>query len=934
MQIEKINNYNTNNCKKFNNILFKGIRVDKGMTRFCEVNMDRMPKTMQDFISLLPNLSDIKPIEAQKKAFGKLIDAVSVDGIKKDFSKEPLFKELEDSNDTKATNGILGIFREYKELFPNGILNSGEELTLYLVKKIFLEAKMIDEINCDLDNDLVADIKDEFVRRYNNKNYVHSSTLKALGIKLPDTAYINSLKFTREGYSDQFGLKVSQGQLAYWNSLSEEERFDILSKRCEGRDNWWNSLSHEERLNLVVGIDSDEDLYKNYKRFINAQRRHIKANEEHVSTEQICSGLTKRIAIGTAKLKDKDIFVLWMQKNISKYYDSLSEADKDTVHIKRVRRLAVRWQEMTPAERTELIEKMRTGREPLRYAMIDAWNHSANIIRELSEFLKSKQILKPVDLLYATEEFSEFQSKIMTEFWSLHPEFAEQLGENIKKSQEKVENSIINGLFEDLKKEIIRDKQYRIKQFERERSAKIISEQRNVQNIKEYNNYRDEFIDLYTKNMKSKGFLPVTYIKDMAELLPKFMPEKFIRDYINAIKSNDTDAQYAISRELNNIDHKISPEFMRIAHAIESALASELSSKSHNYSYFGGNFNELINAASSISLFGHNSEKLNVKRIEKLYEEYKKELNNSELTDIVYHYFISNSKNDHTHAELSTIKDYIATYGRSAYILFSNQSAYSIEAKEAFNKKFVNNMTNEVLKDNIYFLEYDNAFKLESKINKILNRYKKQKDYLPKEFVEKLTQEWAYMFRWADVAKMAEINTNDEETKYLQLYTPEIFERFVINKELYHGKRLMITPLRSMMFYPRKIELLAMEQAFADELYRISGNDIVYKMLFEDLSDATEELLKKKFYKNIEYKFPNINLNVEPLIIKERININNIKNNYRNYLDNLNKVYEYHNPDYELTQEDIIYSLNPDESRTELDEYLKEKLINFYDIFE
>jgi hypothetical protein len=97
-----------------------------------------------------------------------------------------------------------------------------------------------------------------------------------------------------------------------------------------------------------------------------------------------------------------------------------------------MRRLTVRWQEMSPQERTELIQKMRLEREPIRFAMIDAWNHYPELIKELSAFLKSQQILKPVDLLYSSEEFSEFQSRVMTEFWATHRDMAEIFGDKIK----------------------------------------------------------------------------------------------------------------------------------------------------------------------------------------------------------------------------------------------------------------------------------------------------------------------------------------------------------------------------------------------------------------------------------------------------------------------------------------------------------------------
>ena len=48
------------------------------------------------------------------------------------------------------------------DLYGIGALRDNEDLTVYLVKKIFLESKTIDEINQDLENDLQEDFKVDF----------------------------------------------------------------------------------------------------------------------------------------------------------------------------------------------------------------------------------------------------------------------------------------------------------------------------------------------------------------------------------------------------------------------------------------------------------------------------------------------------------------------------------------------------------------------------------------------------------------------------------------------------------------------------------------------------------------------------------------------------------------------------------------------------
>ncbi len=64
----------------------------------------------------------------------------------------------------------------------------------------------------------------------------------------------------------------------------------------------------------------------------------------------------------------------------------------------------------------------------------------------------------------------------MSEFWETHPDYAEKLGNNIRQSQLKVDLAIKRGTFEELKNQINRDKNYRIKQLDRlkaEEAAKL-----------------------------------------------------------------------------------------------------------------------------------------------------------------------------------------------------------------------------------------------------------------------------------------------------------------------------------------------------------------------------------------------------------------------------------------------------------------------------
>ncbi len=69
----------------------------------------------------------------------------SVAAVQQAFSEEELFSELKEADESKATRGLLGIYRENKELLnvcEQGILNNNENFTIWLLKKSFLKVKL------------------------------------------------------------------------------------------------------------------------------------------------------------------------------------------------------------------------------------------------------------------------------------------------------------------------------------------------------------------------------------------------------------------------------------------------------------------------------------------------------------------------------------------------------------------------------------------------------------------------------------------------------------------------------------------------------------------------------------------------------------------------------------------------------------------------
>ena len=216
VSVEKENqqtvDYKVGLASKFNDhlVTFKG-RVDKGLARFFEANKDVMPYTVRLYVQSLEDKSRLTPLEAQRRAFNKLETAETLADIKRDFPDEVLFENLINPKDSKARRGIINCINENQELLAlseQGVLKNNENFTIYLLKKVFLEAKTIDEINQDLENDLNEDLKADFKFKNNDSKYIYGSTLKALGIQLPNFEYQQSLRFTRDTHFSKRRTRV------------------------------------------------------------------------------------------------------------------------------------------------------------------------------------------------------------------------------------------------------------------------------------------------------------------------------------------------------------------------------------------------------------------------------------------------------------------------------------------------------------------------------------------------------------------------------------------------------------------------------------------------------------------------------------------------------------------------------------------------------
>ena len=905
-------------------------RVDKGLDRFYETNKTRMPFTVKRYVEALEDKSRLSPLQAQQRAFYKLKEVQTVDDIKKSFPDEELFANLKNPKDCKATRGILNSVKENQELmelYDKDVLKDKKNLTVYLVQKIFLEAKTIDEINQDLENDLDEDFKNDFKFKNKDSKYVYGSTLRALGIQTPSFEYQQSLRYTRAGYSDEIGEKISQSQRAFWDSLSEQERTARAKKSVEQFECWWNSFTNNQKLDMIADQLNALDMLKEFKKFQKTEEKN-NPNLHETKTEEIQPKEKKHIKVSSPKLSKDELFVRWATNNLKLFEANLSEAEKDTLHLKRMQRLVNRWSQMTSTEKSDYISKMKSGSEPLRYTMIDAWNHSADLIKDLSVYLKENQVFKPADLLYSTQAFSELQSKLMSNFWDQHPDYAVKLGNKIRESQLKVQAAIQRGTFEELKKQIMRDKNQRVKELEKFKSS-------NIQPVKTVDNdiiphYIKEFKQEYLKVMGPRlHYIPDSYMKEYFESI-KDLPVEYVESWTKNLKGENLTKED--EKNLNNLMQRNSElSAFQANRALEAALSSVLYQYTRNAAVFKLSFSDVKTAIYKLEI-GENPIKfystrlqenfilpvfekphLNKKKIEELYNNFRKPLSDEDVSDIVHNYFYISKTMPESQEVLeefamqkAMLHDYIKEHNRSILLIFSDKSTYSAEVKNAFYEKFFDNMPDEIINGPLIpAIETIEDFKYEDKIKKACFLFGKKFDFIPSSYMTKYTKE---------LAKQLRINKDQLPV--------DIFETVVCAKRKSpkeNGKCVLLSKYN--MTPETKLCSLAMEQALADVLYEATENTDVYKLGLETLADTIENiLLVRKFpsEESLHRETPD-HVSVDLKALK-RPNISKINKLYTAYINEMadwtkNAVQDESEPDLE----ELLFILNPDENMPDKD---------------
>ena len=830
-------------------------RVDKGLPRFYEENKDRMPHTVKTYIDTLPNKRGLSPLQAQYNAYKSIVYAKTTDEIKQAYPDEELFSELKSSSENKAKRGLLYEIKIMSDDLKKGgetVLPDDEDLSVYIVKKIFLEAKSLSEINEDLDKDLNPIFKKE------DKNYINYSTLETLGIKLPNQEYLTSLRFTRDGYSDEIGSKISEAQQKYYDSLTPEERAQRAKKSLSNIENWWNSLSDSDKKELLLSQDQELELLKKFQnRKKTLTGEHPTQKKESASQQTIPQHPHQSKEKIRTSLSDDPLFLEWAEKNLKLYYENLSDEEKQQISEKRSQTMIARWNSMDEAQKADYIEKMQTGSEKQRFAMINAWNNCNDIRNHMSEFMRERNIHNIGNFIYRSKEYTEAQRNLMISFWSTYPEDAKKLGEEIKNSWAEINKAVENNSFEALKESIVVT-QTRIKKD-------LKKHRQSVDMNPSLNNFAKIYRGAYS-------YLPEEYLQAYFNLASKTLDEKDLRIWGKILKDEaPTETERTkLAAKMKSIDDSV---IFTEKRAMEQSLAEILYDATDEPEMFSLSFNDLnLIAATSENMdfskrkswsFELTSEDQSKKivtmkkqpdfsKIDRLYRKYNKKLSDRDIDSIIKTNFII-AEEDMKKME-QPLREFLANYGQAAMFIFGQNGTE--ETKTAAYKKFQNLMPEELKQDGVHSEVLDNSFE-----NVVYNKYSREYYFIPEEF------------RKFYVSQMTENKTSSECKALL--------------KSLNAPKDKAIPPEEPRKFSTEFIrKRLAMEQALAESVYEQTDNPLAFALTYEQLAYFAKTLLQippSQFPQMFSLKYDEYDKNETIMLVKAPIDTSDLTSKYNKY---------------------------------------------------
>lgn len=204
-----------------------------------DFNEQNMPKTLHKYIYESYDTDfrrTIPPAQAMKQdeVFGKIKYAKNLDEVRKMFPDEPLFANLTSTPIRNSKSGVLGLLNLIKDdpdfkdktLFKNG----NNDLGMYILKKIYIEGKTLEEINKDFKKDISVYYKNDY--DLEPKDYT------AFGIKFPKKSFWNSFLATRDDRNFKYvyiprekstnGSKFHNAEHAHTTKPQQKKRFEDI----------------------------------------------------------------------------------------------------------------------------------------------------------------------------------------------------------------------------------------------------------------------------------------------------------------------------------------------------------------------------------------------------------------------------------------------------------------------------------------------------------------------------------------------------------------------------------------------------------------------------------------------------------------------------------------------------------------------------------
>ncbi len=925
----------------YNDIAFQG-RVDKGLMRFYEANVDRMPTTVRNFIEKMPDKSIMSPLKAVAASFAGIIGAKTIDEIKTAYPREELFNELKNPEDTKATRGILGVYRLYSdELKEMGIdfLANGENLSVWLVKKIFLESKHLEEINEDFEREANPDFLAQY--RHNEDGIpIRPSTLKALGVKMPDSSYMQSLRYTRDGYSDLVGEHITDGLNAYRESLTEEQKMDIARRQVERRINRWHSLSLDDKLEMLLAQDREIQLLKlleesKSKGNDKTSQEESKSTNEVAKPESVQEASSEKYVrkekINTGLHFDDEIYSAWAKNHFTIFELTLDEEGKRLLQIKREQNRAAAWAAMTPEEISAYYSKLKAGAEPLRLALMNAWNKNPDILIKMSIFLKKKNVERPDEFLFRSVEYNKYQSDIMTEFWATYPDYTRRWGESLTESHDRVKTAMKDGTYDDLKALILK---------ERSERSKIVKEKvanyKEILSTEEYAKYPDyikDFIDTYNETLPDTvKALPAEVLKDFFDAAYTDIEKPLVLSWIKTLKGEELDEADEVN--IKAIKDTITPKTARMNRALEAATAELLYEKTGDAMVYR------IPAAECKMLLSKLSEKeqniaftvdndvlyqliipkhdVDTKRLGELYKKYKQDCKDSDIKNYIDKYYLTILAPDNfllRKIAEEHLFDYLSTFGQSLDIVFKQPNYYPPIVREAFAQKIIGNAPDylkPIMQDGL--LKKCDDFKKEDYLTEIVQVIKRRYNFVPDSLFKPYMSGFTKSLRLGDAHLVREVLRTVSTAEYFN------------NDSIKYSKILEFP--RSALLIDDKLALLTSEQALADCLYNATKEPKVYALTFEELIDVISKLGAVKKANGQEYIVQSKVLkSAFNLKLTRRINTYSLERDNAQYKENILEYLQKVDLESEkVDREQILFSLNTDEENSFLDEYVNKRI--------